>query len=78
MTQNATSEQSVAVRERTYSWADPQLFATAARELDGLDFFKQLGDGELSPPPINATLGMALVEVSDGRAASSDTPSRRA
>ena len=67
-TQNTTSEQSRAVRERTYAWADPQVFATAARELDGLDFFKQLGDSELPPPPINATLGMALVEVSDGRA----------
>lgn len=74
MPQNATSEQSRAVRERTYAWADPQLFAAAARELDGLDFFKQLGDGELAPPPINATLGMALVEISDGRAVFELTP----
>ncbi len=73
-TQNTTSEQSRAARERTYSWADPQLFATAARELDGLDFFKQLGDSELPPPPINATLGMDLVEVSDGRAVFELTP----
>ena len=72
--QNTTSEQSRAARERTYSWADPQVFATAARELDGLDFFKQLGDSELPPPPINATLGMTLVEVSDGRAVFELTP----
>ncbi|MEU6134607.1 PaaI family thioesterase [Nocardioides sp. NPDC047086] len=74
MPQNTTSEQAAAVRERTYTWADPQLFATAARELDGIDFFEHLGDGELAPPPINSTLGMTLVEVGDGRAVFELTP----
>ena len=74
MTQNMTSEQSGAVRERTYSWVDPQVFATAAQELDGLDFFAQLGDGKFPPPPINETLGMTLVEVGDGRAVFELTP----
>lgn len=73
MPQNTTSEQTKA-RERTYSWVDPQLFATAAQELDGIDFFAQLGDGKFPPPPINQTLGMALVEVSDGRAVFELTP----
>ncbi|MDN5795778.1 MAG: PaaI family thioesterase [Intrasporangium sp.] len=74
MTQNMTSEQPEAVRQRTYSWGDPQLFATAAQELDGLDFFAQLADGKFPPPPINETLGMALVDVGDGRAVFELTP----
>lgn len=67
MTQHLTSEQPGAVRERTYSWPDPEIFAKAARELDGVDFFRQLADGTFPAPPISATLGMTLVEVDDGR-----------
>ena len=73
MPQNTTTDHTE-VRERTYSWVDPQLFVTAAQELDGIDFFEQLGDGKFPPPPINQTLGMALVEVSDGRAVFELTP----
>ncbi|WP_245627220.1 PaaI family thioesterase [Kribbia dieselivorans] len=62
------------MRRRTYAWADPQLLATAAQELDGIDFFERLGDGKFPPPPINETLGMALVEVNDGRAVFELTP----
>lgn len=64
----------MSARERTYAWADPQIFAAPARELDGIDFFEQLGEGGFPPPPINATLGMGLVEVSDGRAVFELTP----
>lgn len=56
------------VRERSYTWADPAVLAAAAQRMDGLDFFAELGGGDFPPPPINATLGMALVEVGDGRA----------
>ena len=68
MTANEPSGHPVMTRERTYTWADPTLFAKAAQELDGLDFFAQLSNGMWPPPPINATTGIALVEVGDGRA----------
>lgn len=55
-------------RERAYTWADPAVLAAAALRMDGLDFFAQLGNGDYPPPPINATTGIALVEVGDGRA----------
>lgn len=68
MTANEPSGHPVMTRERTYTWADPTLFAKAAQELAGLDFFAQLSNGMWPPPPINATTGIALVEVGDGRA----------
>lgn len=68
MTANETFGQPAMTRERTYTWVDPKVLATAAQQLDGLDFFAQLGNGDFPPPPINATTGIALVEVSDGRA----------
>ncbi len=77
MPQNTTIKQTQhgeTVRERTYSWADPQVLAAAARELDGIDFVGQLGDATFPPPPINQTLGMSLVEVSEGRAVFALTP----
>ncbi|MFZ2511977.1 MAG: PaaI family thioesterase [Gordonia sp. (in: high G+C Gram-positive bacteria)] len=74
MAPHTTSESTSPVRERTYSWVDPQVFASAARELDGIDFFTQLGDGAFPPPPINNTLGMSLVDISDGRAVFELTP----
>ena len=55
-------------RQRTYAWADPKVLASSAQKLDGTDFFAQVINGDLPEPPINSTLGMALVEAADGRA----------
>lgn len=64
----ATETSSDTVRERSYTWADPAVLAAAAQRMDGLDFFARLGGGGFPAPPINATTGIALVEVNDGRA----------
>src|SRR4051794_18822018 len=44
-------------RRRTYQWGDPAISAAAARELDGMTFFREVIAGRLPPPPIAATLG---------------------
>lgn len=68
MTASDTRQPTDTIRERSYTWTDPAVLAEAAQRMDGLDFFAELSDGDHAPPPINATLGMALVEVGDGRA----------
>ncbi|SKB04520.1 PaaI family thioesterase [Aeromicrobium choanae] len=55
-------------RERAYAWTDPKELAEAAQHHDGRDFFARLVKAELPAPPINATVGMSLVEAVDGRA----------
>jgi uncharacterized protein (TIGR00369 family) len=55
-------------RERAYSYGDPLLTAAAGLETDGLTFLRAMRDGEIPAPPITATLGFTLAEVSDGRA----------
>ena len=55
------------VRERTFSWADPLLTATAARTSAGIDVLTAMRDGELPPPPIIAALGFELEAVAAGR-----------
>jgi len=55
-------------RERTYAWADPRELAEAARRLDGLDFLRRIGSGDLPAAPAAATTGIVPVEVGDGYA----------
>ncbi|MCW2537168.1 MAG: Thioesterase superfamily protein [Modestobacter sp.] len=55
------------VRERTYSWGDPGVSATAARTSAGIDVMRGLASGELPAPPIIATLGFTLDSVEPGR-----------
>ncbi len=57
-----------AVRTRSYEWADPTLTAAVATQTGGLEFLRQLIAGELPMPPMARTLGMSLVEASEGRA----------
>jgi uncharacterized protein (TIGR00369 family) len=54
-------------RQRTYSWGDPGVSATAARTSAGIDVMRALAAGELPAPPIIATLGFALDSVEPGR-----------
>jgi uncharacterized protein (TIGR00369 family) len=53
-------------RQRTYRWEDPAVSAAAARELDGMTFFREMIAGRLPPPPIAATLGFGWVSVEPG------------
>jgi uncharacterized protein (TIGR00369 family) len=54
------------LRQRTYSWTDPDVAAGAARQLDGGTFFASLTAGELPAPPIAETLGFTATHVSAG------------
>jgi uncharacterized protein (TIGR00369 family) len=54
-------------RERTFSWADPMVTATAARTSAGIDVLRAMRDGELPPPPLIAALGFDLESVEPGR-----------
>jgi len=56
----------VASRERTYTWEDPKVYADAAAELDGIDFLRRIGSGDLPRPPAGVTAGIEPVEVGDG------------
>ena len=55
-------------RTRTFSWADPSVFAAEAGGRSGLQLMRLVVAGELPPPPIASMLGMELVEVDEGRA----------
>ena len=55
-------------RERTITWDDPMEIVRGAPGLTGLELMQKIGSGELPAPPITATLGMGMVEVSEGRA----------
>jgi uncharacterized protein (TIGR00369 family) len=55
-----------AARERTYSWTDPAIAATAARSMSGAAFFAALASGQLAYPPIAETLGFTASMVRDG------------
>lgn len=61
-------------RRRTYEWADPAPSAAAARELDGLSFFREMIAGRIPPPPITATLGFGWVSIEPGKVVFEITP----
>jgi uncharacterized protein (TIGR00369 family) len=61
-------------RQRTYQWDDPLIAAAAARQLDGLAFFREILAGRLPAPPIMATLGIRGVAFEEGRAVFEVTP----
>jgi uncharacterized protein (TIGR00369 family) len=54
------------LRSRTVTWADPRPLGAAARGTAGLAFLQAIVDGRLPPPPMAATLGMALARVGEG------------
>ena len=55
-------------RSRTISWDDPATVLAAADGRSGLELMQSLLAGEISAPPIAATLGFTLTEVAEGRA----------
>jgi uncharacterized protein (TIGR00369 family) len=54
-------------RTRTVIWNDPTQALRAAQTMSGIAYLKAMQSGELPPPPIASLIGMALVEVSEGR-----------
>ena len=61
-------------RRRTYEWADPAASAAAARELDGISFFREMIASRIPPPPITATLGFGWVSIEPGKVVFEITP----
>ncbi len=57
-----------AERLRTYQWGDPAISAAAARQVDGLTFFREIAAGKLPIPPMMATLGLEAVSFEPGQA----------
>jgi uncharacterized protein (TIGR00369 family) len=57
-----------AERSRSYGWDDPAAFAAAAAGRSGLELMRAVVAGELPQAPMAATLGLRLVEASEGRA----------
>jgi uncharacterized protein (TIGR00369 family) len=55
-----------ATRTRTTDFDDPSLTAEAALGKPGIEFLRELINGQAPPPPIQVTLGFELVEVTDG------------
>ena len=74
MTADGTGGGAARGRRRTYEWADPARSAAAARELDGISFFRELIAGRLPPPPIAATLGFGWLSVEPGTVVFEITP----
>jgi uncharacterized protein (TIGR00369 family) len=61
-------------RQRSYRWEDPATSAAAARELDGIAFFREILAGRLPAPPIMATVGFDAVSFEPGRVVFEITP----
>lgn len=68
------TDNSDAPRQRTVTWQDPTITATAFHEMSGLEFLRRIAGGELPQPPIAALLGMRLEEADEGRALFSVEP----
>jgi uncharacterized protein (TIGR00369 family) len=62
------------IRERTFTWADPELTAEASRGMAGLELMRGLRDGTIPAPPIVALVGLSLTEVDEGRVVMRLTP----
>ncbi len=53
-------------RVRSYTWSDPIRFDP--ERVSGFDYLRAVAAGELPQPPIAATLGIRLAEVTEGAA----------
>ena len=53
---------------------DPVALAARGRELSGIEYVRQIFDGELPPPPISQLMGFHGVEFEHGRAVFEMTP----
>jgi uncharacterized protein (TIGR00369 family) len=55
-------------RTRTLAWEDPLSVAAEGAGLSGVEYMRQLAEGELPQPPIAVLMNMRPVEVEPGRA----------
>jgi uncharacterized protein (TIGR00369 family) len=62
------------IRERTFTWADPQLIADAGRGMAGLELMRGLLEGDVPSPPFAGLIGFSLSEVDQGRVVMRLTP----
>lgn len=62
------------IRERTFTWTDPQLTAEAGRGMAGLDLLRGMQDGSVPGAPIAALVGLSIAEVAEGRVIMRLTP----
>lgn len=65
-----TEETTPPSRLRTYTWEDPLIGASAAREMSGLDYLRGMVRGDFPGPPIAASLDFSLAreeDIEDGR-----------
>ncbi len=62
------------IRERSFTWSDPQLSAEASRTMAGIDLMRALRDGTVPPPPVIDLVGISLAEVDAGRVVMTLTP----
>jgi len=53
------------IRHRIYDWENAARSANATRDMNGIALLSAMRDGRLPMPPINATMGLRLQEVSD-------------
>ncbi len=60
-------ETQVAVRTRTFSWADPTEIASHLGGRSGLDLLRAMISGELPSPPFMHMLGIERMEADEGK-----------
>ena len=70
---------SEAMTDRSFSmtWEDPHASAQAGLQMAGLEYMEAVVRGEIGRPPIATLLGMAVVEVEEGRALFALDPTER-
>ncbi len=55
------------LRERRFTWVDPQTIFAKHRELSGLEYFKAAMRGEIPKPPMSELMDFTLVSAEQGR-----------
>jgi uncharacterized protein (TIGR00369 family) len=62
-------------RETIIRWEDPEVLASASRQMSGLEFLEAVCAGRLPPPPVARLVGFTIDEVAEGRTVMSMLPS---
>jgi EmrB/QacA subfamily drug resistance transporter len=64
----ASAEPASSRRERTITWEDPVAALAVRSDLTGLERLNAIASGDIPAPPIAVTMGIDLVEATEGRA----------
>jgi len=62
------------IRERSFTWSDPELTAGASTRMAGLDLIRGMRDGTVPAAPIASLVGLSIAEVEEGRIVMRLTP----